>query len=95
MNSPNSFRNTLKSPKVAAVAKTQRSYTKVSDEQRVAFIDLLSQNDHISIAEAADLFQMNYESAKSIWNIFKLQGRKHNIKNKAKFRSSAVEGEDC
>ena len=83
MNTPNSFINTIKNRCSPVAAKTQRSYDKVSDEQREILIDLLSQNEHVNIREASDLLQINYESAKSIWKIFKRQGRKHNIKNNA------------
>ena len=51
--------------------KSKRAYVKVSDEQRSILIDLMSQNEHITIREASDLLCMNFESAKSIWNIFR------------------------
>ena len=94
MNNPNSFINTPKSRgNQTAAALVQRSYDKVSDEQRELLIDLLSQNEHINIREASDLVQINYENAKSIWNIFKGQGRKHNKKSKvAKAKSGAAAG---
>ena len=57
-----------------------RAYVKVSDEQRSILIDLMLQNEHITIREASDLLCMKFESAKSIWNVFRKQGRKHNIK---------------
>ena len=64
-------------------AVKKKSYVKVSNEQRDFLIDLLSQNEQISITEAANLVGINYESAKSIWNIFRKHGRKHNLKSKA------------
>ena len=63
-----------------ATKKKQQQYNKVSNEQRDLLIDLLSQNDQIQITEAADLLSINYESAKSIWNILKKEGRKHKVK---------------
>ena len=61
--------------------KTQdRGYVKVSDEQRQMFIDLMIECDHVTIRDAAELLQINYESAKAIWTVYKKQGRKHNVK---------------
>ena len=59
-----------------------RKYVKVSDDQRSMLIDLMHQNDHVTIRDASDLMNINYESAKAIWTIFKKQGRKHNLKTK-------------
>ena len=52
-----------------------RCYEKVSDEQRSLLIDLISQSKHKNIREAADLLQIKYESAKSIWATYKQHGR--------------------
>ena len=57
-----------------------RNYVRVSDEQRSLLIDLMSQNEHITIRDASNLLKINYESAKSIWTVFKRSGRKHNLK---------------
>ena len=58
-----------------------RHYVRVSDEQRSLLINLMSQNEHVTIRDASNLLQINYESAKSIWTVFKRFGRKHNLKN--------------
>ena len=58
----------------------KREYCKVTDEQRSILIDFIEQNEHISIREASDLLGLNYESSKSIWIIYRKQGRKYNIK---------------
>ena len=58
-----------------------RHYIRVSDEQRSTLIELMSQNDHITIRDASNLLQINYESAKSIWTVYKKEGRTHNLKN--------------
>ena len=50
-------------------------FTKVSDEQRSQLIDLLSQSVQANVREAADLLQIKYESAKSIWTIYNREGR--------------------
>ena len=61
--------------------KEHRGYSRVSDDQRSLLIDLLSQkNRQISIREASDMLQIKYESAKSIWQVYKKQGRKFNMK---------------
>ena len=44
------------------------------------FIDLMIECDHVTIRDAAELLQINYESAKAIWTVYKKQGRKHNVK---------------
>ena len=61
--------------------QVHRGYSRVSDDQRHLLIDLLSQkNRQITIREASDMLQIKYESAKSIWQIYKKQGRKFNMK---------------
>ena len=57
-----------------------RGYVRVSDEQRSIIIDLMSQNEHLSIRECSDLLSINYESVKQIWTVFKKEGRKHKLK---------------
>ena len=67
-----------------------RSYEKVSDEQRSLLIDLLSQSDQANVREAADLLQIKYESAKSIWTIYKKQGRMRKLVRAAKLEESPL-----
>ena len=62
-----------------------RAYVKVSDEQRALFIDLMTlecADYQITIRDAASLSLINYESAKSIWQVYKNSGRKHKASNK-------------
>ena len=59
---------------------SNRTYVKVSDEQRSILIDLMEQNEHITVRDAAALLNINYESTRAIWGIYKKQGRKHNLK---------------
>ena len=47
---------------------------KVSDDQRAQLIDLLNQNQ--SISEAADQVGVNYENAKAIFRVYRLEKRK-------------------
>ena len=57
----------------------------MSDEQRATFIDLMTlegDDYQITIRDAASLSQINYESAKSIWQVYKNSGRKHKASNK-------------
>ena len=54
----------------------------MSDEQRSTLIDLMSQNENLTIRDASHLLQIKYENAKAIWTAFKKQGRKHNKKSK-------------
>ena len=69
--------------------QVHRGYSRVSDDQRHLLIDLLSQkNRQITIREASDMLQIKYESAKSIWQIYKKQGRKFNMK--AQFFKTSV-----
>ena len=60
----------------------ERSYIKVTDEQRLSFIDLMTQSDKVTILDAAELLQINYESAKQIWTVYKRHGRMHNARTK-------------
>ena len=60
--------------------KVRQHYVRVSDEQRLLLIDLMSQNEHVTIRDASNLLKINYESAKSIWTVYKRFGRKHNLK---------------
>ena len=72
-----------------------RIYEKVSDEQRSLLIDLLSQSDHANVREAADLLQIKYESAKSIWSIYKRQGRKLKLVRTKQHAESPSNFEKC
>ena len=45
-------------------------------------IDLMSQDEQMTIRDASDLLQLNYDSAKTIWATFKKEGRKYNKKTK-------------
>ena len=65
-----------------------RCYEKVSDEKRSLLIDLLSQSDQANVREAADLLQIKYESAKSIWATYKKQGRMLKLARATKFEES-------
>ena len=65
-----------------------RGYNKVSDEQRALLIDLMSHCDQIKIREASEFLCIKYESAKSIWRIFKKSGRMHNTKTKKQQHSN-------
>ena len=62
----------------------KRTYNRVSDEQRSILIDLMSQNEHMSIKDASDLLSINYQNAKSIWNIYRSEGRKYNVRARMK-----------
>ena len=64
-----------------SMEKVERHYVRVSDEQRSLLIDLMTQNEHITIRDASNLLQINYESAKSIWTVFKKQGRMHSLRS--------------
>ena len=55
----------------------------MSDDQRSILIDLMSQNENLTIRDASHLLQIKYENAKAIWTAFKKQGRKHNKKSKS------------
>ena len=63
----------------------RRHYDRVSDQKRSILIDLMTQNEQVTIREAANLLQINYESAKSIWSVFKRHGRRHNLRNRKTF----------
>ena len=52
----------------------KRAYTKVTDEKRLELIDLLNQN--MSIKEASDQMGINYENAKAIYRVYRLEQRK-------------------
>ena len=60
-------------------AKKNRKYVRVTEEQRQLLIDLMSQNEHLTIRDATDMLQIKYESAKAIWTVYKKQGRKHSL----------------
>ena len=55
-------------------APLKRPYTKVTDEKRLELIDLLNQN--MSIKEASDQMGINYENAKAIYRVYRLEQRK-------------------
>ena len=61
-------------------SQAKASYVKVSDEQRELLIDLMEQNNGITLKEACKLVKLNYENAKVIWKVYKSSGRKHNIR---------------
>jgi len=48
----------------------KRTYTKVTDDQRLELIDLL--NENLSIREASDRVGINYENAKAIYRVYRL-----------------------
>ena len=52
----------------------KRPYTKVTDEKRLELIDLLNRN--MSIKEASDQMGINYENAKAIYRVYRLEQRK-------------------
>ena len=52
----------------------KRPYTKVTDEKRLELIDLLNKN--MSIKEASDQMGINYENAKAIYRVYRLEQRK-------------------
>ena len=52
----------------------KRPYTKVTDQQRTQLIDLLDQN--MSIKDASDTMGINYENAKAIFRVYRLEKRK-------------------
>lgn len=54
--------------------KGKRSYTRVNDKQRIELIDLLERE--MSIKEASDRMGINYENAKAIYRIYRLERRK-------------------
>ena len=49
----------------------KRQYTKVTDEKRLELIDLLNKN--MSIKEASDQMGINYENAKAIYRVYRLE----------------------
>ena len=55
-------------------AGEKRGYNRVTNEQRVVLLDLLDRN--MSIRQAASQLGINYENAKSIYRIYRLQNRK-------------------
>lgn len=57
----------------------KRSYNRVSEDQKSIFIDIMKQVDFITIKDASDLLNINYESAKAIWTIYRKKGRKQNL----------------
>ena len=62
----------------------KKTYTKISDEQRSMLIEILSQNEHISIKDASSLLSINYVSARRIWATYKAENRKHNLRDSKK-----------
>ena len=62
----------------------KRTYNKINDEQRSMLIEIMSQNEHISIKDASSLLSINYENAKRIWIIYRAEGRKHSLKDSKK-----------
>ena len=53
---------------------------------RSTLIDLMCQYDQLSLRDASNLLQINYESAKAIWSVFKSEGRRFSLK-KQKYNS--------
>ena len=53
------------------VVPGKRSYTKVKDSQRNELIALLDQN--MSIKDASDQMGINYENAKAIFRVYRLE----------------------
>lgn len=49
--------------------------------QREILIEVLLQNEHITLRDASNLVNLNYESAKSIWTIYRKQGRRHKLQS--------------
>ena len=45
-----------------------RCYIKVCEEQREILIDLMVQNESMTLREACDILNLNYESARAIWS---------------------------
>ena len=66
----------------------KRPYTKVTDEKRLELIDLLNKN--MSIKEASDQMGINYENAKAIYRVYRLEQRK----TKQQKRLSRLSGAD-
>ena len=58
----------------AGVGGGKRSYMKVSDEQRAQLLELLSQK--MTISDAAEQTGVNYENAKAIFRVYRLEKRK-------------------
>ena len=61
--------NSPREPRLGGPAK--RAYTKVTDEQRLELIRLLDQN--MSIKDASDQMGINYENAKAIFRVYRLE----------------------
>jgi len=59
-----------------------RKYVKVTDDQRSILIDVMEQSRGITLKDACELLQMNYESCKAIWTVYKKDGRKKSLKTK-------------
>ena len=51
----------------------KRAYAKVTDRQRAELLNLLQQN--ISIREASEQLGINYENAKVIYRVYRLENR--------------------
>ena len=51
----------------------KRAYAKVTDRQRAELLNLLQQN--ISIREASEQMGINYENAKVIYRVYRLENR--------------------
>ena len=73
----------------------KRNYTKVSDEKRSLLIDLMSQNDQMTLHDASNLVEINYECSKSIWSVFRSQGRKYNLKTQRFCHPSSFINSQC
>ena len=72
-----------------AKSTRQRSYVKVSDAQRQVLIELMLQNQNLTLRDASNITQVNYESAKAIWTVYRKQGRSQSLKSKAVQRTVA------
>ncbi len=54
-------------------AQRRRTYDRVSDDQRVRLLKLLS--EQMTIKQAAESLGINYENAKSIYRAWRLENR--------------------
>ena len=69
----------------------KRSYTKVSDKQRIELIELLKQN--MSIKDAADFMGINYENAKVIYRVYRIENRKTKQPKRQPFFANEIFGD--
>ena len=58
-----------------------RKYVKVTDDQRSILIDVMELSSGITLKDACELLQMNYDNAKTIWSTYKQDGRKISLKS--------------